>query len=175
MRCLVRLMAGFLITLSGAVTAQAQCESASNGTPTASSGSVTVSSAPAGAGTISSAAGSNSFRGRNRRTGNSAAFNGLPQVNNPFPTGMGSLQAFQAQQVMAQRLTAASAVRNRRSAARQQQLLEINAQRAYEAGLSAERTGRRHTALQRYERAANIAPGTLAGRYAAEAMARLSR
>ena len=73
---------------------------------------------------------------------------------------MTSLQAFQAQQAMAQRLLAVSAVRNRRSAARQQQMMEINAEKAYRAGLSAEKAGRLYTALRRYERAAEVAPGS---------------
>jgi hypothetical protein len=84
------------------------------------------------------------------------------------------LAAFQAQQVMAQRLTAESAVRKRRSPARQQQMLEVNAERAYQAGWSAEKAGRKYTALQRYERAAGIAPGSLAAQYAEEAISRLS-
>jgi hypothetical protein len=108
--------------------------------------------------------------------GNSTSFsiNNVPQVGS-FSSGTGSLQAFQAQQMANYRALAESAVRNRRSPERQQQMLATNAARAYRAGLSAEKSGRVYSAKKQYERAAMIAPGTIAAQYAEEAISRLGQ
>ena len=97
---------------------EAQCPSAGQPRPVSPSNAPAAAASAEFASNISSTPARAQFRNRRR---SSASMQGLPQISNPYAAMSNPLAAFQAQQMMAQRITAESAVRNRRSPARRAQ------------------------------------------------------